>query len=97
MVVELVIGKAPAPWATFTSTCTTASAPSHVVGMPGYSNFCSTDSGSASGGRSFRVPVRIVSIVPWLIADLLGKALSSGAARSGTYPPLAVQADQRRL
>src|SRR5437868_7850517 len=35
MVVELVIGKAPDAWLTLTSTCTTASAPSQVVGMPG--------------------------------------------------------------
>ena len=36
IVVELVIGKAPAAWVTLISTWTTASAPSQVVGMPGY-------------------------------------------------------------
>src|SRR2546422_7275715 len=37
MVVELVMGYAPAAWATWISTWTTASAPSQVVGIPGYS------------------------------------------------------------
>src|SRR5690242_7706237 len=43
MVVELVIGYAPAACATLISTWTTASAPSHVVGIPGYSNLDSAD------------------------------------------------------
>src|SRR6516225_8557585 len=54
MVVELVIGYAPAAWATLISTWTTASAPSQVVGMPGYSNFVvgasRTGSGVLTGG-----------------------------------------------
>ena len=36
IVVELVIGYAPLPWHTATSTWTTASEPSQVTGMPGY-------------------------------------------------------------
>ncbi len=37
IVVELVMGYAPADWLMWISTWTTASAPSHVVGVPGYS------------------------------------------------------------
>ena len=53
IVVELVIGYAPAAWLIRVSTWTTASAPSQVVGMPGYWNAVPT--GSCSGtwvGRS---------------------------------------------
>src|SRR4029077_20098571 len=49
IVVELVIGYAPAAWLIWTSTCTTASAPSHVVGVPGYSNDSSTGSSTTDG------------------------------------------------
>ncbi len=49
MVVELVIGYAPAAWLIWISTCTTASAPSHVVGVPGNSNDSSTGSSAAVG------------------------------------------------
>src|SRR5262252_295878 len=49
MVVELVMGYAPAAWATLISTWTTASAPSQVVGMPGYWNFWPLASSAACG------------------------------------------------
>src|SRR5262249_10183686 len=44
MVVELVIGYAPEPWEIRVSTQTIASAPSHVVGIPGYWNLGSITS-----------------------------------------------------
>jgi hypothetical protein len=59
MVVLLVIGKAPEPWLIRVSTHTTASAPSHVVGIPGYSNF---DSAGMSTG-AFRGVCVVDSIV----------------------------------
>src|SRR6516165_3104053 len=49
MVVELVMGYAPAAWATLISTWTTASAPSQVVGMPGYWNFWPLASSATCG------------------------------------------------
>src|SRR5215831_11657239 len=49
IVVELVIGYAPAACATWISTWTTASAPSQVVGMPGYWNFWPLASSPTSG------------------------------------------------
>src|SRR5436309_12884579 len=64
IVVELVIGYAPAAWATLISTWTTASAPSQVVGMPGYSYFVPTGSRRVSG-------VRVGSRVTTLIALFL--------------------------
>src|SRR5579872_1663538 len=48
MVVELVMGYAPAACATLISTWTTASAPSQVVGMPGYSYLVSDASRTGS-------------------------------------------------
>src|SRR3954451_17062182 len=52
MVVELVIGYAPAAWAICVSTWTTASAPSQVVGIPGYSYLVPVGARSASGVRA---------------------------------------------
>src|SRR5215471_1671319 len=49
IVVELVIGYAPAACATLISTWTTASAPSQVVGMPGYWDFWPLASSAACG------------------------------------------------
>src|SRR5437773_12425925 len=71
IVVELVMGYAPAAWATCISTWTTASAPSQVVGIPGYWNF----GGAASSiGLSWRVDFLIVAV--------LISALSKGDAHS---------------
>src|SRR5215471_13605354 len=49
IVVELVIGYAPAACATLISTWTTASAPSQVVGIPGYWNFWPLASSATCG------------------------------------------------
>src|SRR5260370_19723079 len=64
IVVELVIGYAPEPWLMRDSTQTTASAPSQVVGIPGYSNFCSVSSAAGIPETRSSVPVAMRRLLP---------------------------------
>src|SRR3954447_5923275 len=80
------MGKAPDPWQILVSTQSTASAPSQVVGIPGYSNFGS--SASSTGTSVVRSQV-VVAMGP---PPLLGK--ESAAARidlcSGRMPSIVI-------
>src|SRR5262245_37082465 len=64
MVVELVIGYAPDPWLIRDSTHTTASAPSQVVGMPGYWNLRSTSPAAGTPETRSSVPVAMRRLLP---------------------------------
>src|SRR5439155_20411035 len=95
IVVELVMGNAPAAWATLISTCTTASAPSQVVGMPGYWNLvsgaCSTGCGVFVDCRRVAVLIRILFVWGGLVKGCRPRAWTERQASA------ALPAEQRAV